>query len=88
MDDFTLLHLDREYLKRCKTEIEDHLAGIGLKLNPKTQIFPLRQGIDFLGFHTYLTETGRVVRKLRRDSVRRMKRKIKLFKKEFAQGGR
>jgi hypothetical protein len=39
-----------------------------------------------LGFHTYLTETGMVVRKLRRDSVRRMKRKIRHFKREFARG--
>lgn len=85
MDDFTLLYPDKEYLKYCKVEIESHLAGIKLKLNPKTQIFPLRQGVDFLGFRTYITDHGKVIRKLRRDSVRRMKRKIKYFKREFAE---
>ena len=30
-----------------------------LELNQKTVIFPLKNGIDFIGFHTYLTETGR-----------------------------
>jgi hypothetical protein len=86
VDDFSLLHHDKEYLKYCKAEIENHLAGIKLRLNPKSQIFPLRQGIDFLGFRTYMTETGRVVRKVRRDSVRRMKRKISHFTREFSQG--
>lgn len=33
--------------------------------------------IDFLGFHTYLTETGAVIRKVRRRSKNNMKRKLK-----------
>jgi len=66
MDDFYLIHEDKEYLKYCLGEIEGYLKGIGLELNQKTQIFPLRHGIDFLGFHTYLTENGKVIRKLRR----------------------
>jgi len=40
----------------------------------------LRNGVDFLGFHTYLTETGKVIRKLRQNSKNRMRRKIKKFK--------
>lgn len=81
MDDFYLIHEDKEYLKECKREIEKHVAEIGLTLNNKTQIFPLKNGIDFLGFHTYLTETGKVVRKLRRKSKSNMKRKLKKLKK-------
>ena len=46
-------------------------------LNNKTNIYPLRNGIDFLGFHTYLTETGAVIRKVRRRSKNNMKRKLK-----------
>ena len=30
------------------------MDSLGLELNEKTQIFPIRNGIDFLGFHTYL----------------------------------
>ena len=43
----------------------------------KTNIYPLRNGVDFLGFHTYLTETGAVIRKVRRRSKNNMKRKLK-----------
>ena len=55
----------------------------GLELNQKTAIFPLRNGIDFLGFHSYLTETGAVVQKLRRDSAKRMKAKIRHWEKAY-----
>ncbi|MDU2557402.1 MAG: reverse transcriptase domain-containing protein [Anaerococcus prevotii] len=86
MDDFYLVHEDKEYLKYCLKEIEKHLDGIGLELNQKTQIFPLRHGIDFLGFHTYLTETGKVIRKLRKCSKDKMRKKIRKHKKLQAKG--
>lgn len=50
------------------------------KMNGKTQILPLKNGIDFLGFHTYLTQTGKVVRKVRAKSIDNMKRKIRKFR--------
>ena len=67
MDDFFLIHPDKDYLQFCLKEIRAFMASLGLELNEKTQIFPIRNGIDFLGFHTYLTEEGKVMRsKLRR----------------------
>ena len=86
MDDFYLIHEDKEYLKYCLREIEKHLEGIGLQLNQKTQIFPLRHGIDFLGFHTYLTESGKVIRKLRRGSKNKMRKKIRNYKSRLEKG--
>lgn len=75
--DFFLIHEDKAYLQYCRAEIEKHVAALGLSLNNKTNIYPLRNGIDFLGFHTYLTETGAVIRKVRRRSKNNMKRKLK-----------
>lgn len=86
MDDFTLIHQDKSYLIDCRHFLEDYLKKIGLEFNSKTQIFPMRNGADFLGFHTYITETGKVVRKLRRDSKRRIKRKLKYFQREYQNG--
>jgi len=77
MDDFFLIHEDKAYLQYCKKEIEKYVAGLGLSLNNKTNIFPLRNGIDFLGFHTYLTETGKVIRKVRRSSKSNEQKKLK-----------
>lgn len=59
MDDFFLICPDKAYLQYCLKEIRAFMATLGLELNEKTQIFPLRNGIDFLGFHTYLTEAAR-----------------------------
>lgn len=57
-----------------------YIKPLGLRLNGKTQILPLKNGIDFLGFHTYLTQTGKVVRKVRAKSIDNMKRKIRKFR--------
>jgi len=86
MDDFFIIHEDKEFLQELLVVIEKHLADIGLTLNSKTHIFPLRNGIDFLGFHTYLNEDGSVVRKLRRSSKERMRRKLKLYKFLYQNG--
>jgi RNA-directed DNA polymerase len=87
MDDFVLIHPDREYLNRCLSEIKTFLAvNLDLELNPKSQLFPLKNGVDFLGFHSYLSDTGKVIRKLRRDSKARMKRKTEKFNQLYAVG--
>jgi retron-type reverse transcriptase len=86
MDDFYLIHEDKEYLRYCLREIKTYLSGLKLELNEKTGIFPLRNGIDFLGFHSYLTETGKVVRKLRQSAKKRMNSRIKKWKREQNDG--
>ena len=77
MDDFYLIHEDKAYLQYCRGEIEQYVARLGLRMNEKTNIFPLRNGIDFLGFHTYLTESGKIIRKVRRSSKCNAQRKLK-----------
>lgn len=86
MDDFYLIHPDKDYLRYCLEEIKKYLVPLGLELNQKTAIFPLTQGIDFLGFRTYLTDTGKVVRKVRRESKNRIQRKLKKYRHLLDEG--
>ena len=86
MDDFYIIHEDKAYLKKCLVEIREKMDELKLELNGKTAIFPLKNGINFLGFHTYLDSGGAVVMKLRRDSIRRMKDRIKGWKEDFPVG--
>lgn len=86
MDDFYLIHPDKEYLLYCLEEIRKFLVPLGLELNHKTAVFPLSQGIDFLGFRTYMTDSGKVVRKLRRESKNRIRRKLKKFRHLLGEG--
>ena len=80
MDDFYIVSSDKLLLREILKRIEEYIKPLGLRLNGKTQIFPLKNGIDFLGFHTYLTSTGKVVRKVRAKSIDNMKRKIRKFR--------
>jgi DNA-binding transcriptional MerR regulator len=86
MDDFVLIHESKEYLKMCLAEIKELVESLGLELNPKTQIFPIKNGVDYLGFHIYLTETGKVVRKLRRTSKKAMMRRLAAMQEQYAKG--
>lgn len=81
MDDFYIISSDKLLLRKVLKDIEAYIEPLGLRLNQKTQIFPLRNGIDFLGYHTYLTNTGKVVRKVRAKSIDNMKRKIRKYRK-------
>lgn len=77
MDDFLLVHRDREYLKFCRKEIEKKLAEKGLRLNEKTLIHPLRQGIKFLQWRFVLTDTGGVRMLINGKKTGRERRRLK-----------
>ena len=81
MDDMILIHEDKEYLKYCKKKIEECANKLKLKLNNKTQISSLKNGIDFLGFRHILTDGGKVLKFLRLQAKTRLKNKMKLLKK-------
>lgn len=76
-DDFYLISEDKEYLKHCLEYIREYLSNLGLSLNSKTEIVPISKGIRFLGFHTYLTDDGTVIRKLTGDNKRHIKKRLR-----------
>ena len=86
MDDFYIICSDKRKLQCILRDVRALMDSYGLELNQKTAIFPLRNGIDFLGFHSYLTDTGAVIQKLRRDSSKRMKNKIKYWETAYPAG--
>lgn len=86
MDDFYLIAEDKEYLEKCLAEIRAYLAELRLTLNGKTEIVPIRQGVRFLGFHSYLTEDGKVIRKLTGDNKRQIKRRLRKYAKLVRDG--
>lgn len=78
MDDSALFSSSVELLERCKDEIEQELAGNGLTYNPKkTHIFNIREGLDFLGFHFRITDTGKVIMTVLSKNVKTERRKLR-----------
>lgn len=76
MDDFYLLHPSKKYLKECLCKIDKIVSDLKLSLNGKTQIMPFKQGIKFLGFHTYIN-CSKVVCRIRNENKRNAYRKYK-----------
>lgn len=86
MDDFILFHEDKAYLEYCKKQIEKGLKARGFVFNPKkTRIYPISEGVKFLGFRFTLTETGKVVMLIDPKNVKmerkRLRRMVHLAKK-------
>lgn len=73
MDDSYIIHPSKEYLQDLLATLRKMYADVGLELNQKTQITPLKNGISFLGMHFYLTNTGKVVRRLKPENIRYQK---------------
>lgn len=82
MDDIYIIHEDKEYLKGLLNDIQGICDELGLFINPKkTQIVKLSHGFTFLKIKYNLTETGKVQERISKDSVTRMRRKLKKFRK-------
>ena len=86
MDDFYIIARTKKELQELLQDVERWMDDLRLELNEKTGIFPLRNGIDFLGFHSYLTETGACVQKLRQSNIDRMSSRVKFWRKAYAEG--
>lgn len=86
MDDFVVIHHNKEYLHDLRTKIEQFLrVNLQLKTNRKTQVFPIGvkngRSLDFLGYRIYSSH-----RLLRKCSVKRIKAKLKKYHRRFAAG--
>ena len=80
MDDGYLIHDSKDYLMKCLDRIREVCRESGIILNEKkTQIVKISHGFTFLKARFYLTETGKVVRKIYKKSIVRERRKLKKF---------
>ena len=86
MDDFYLIHPSKAYLQHCLDVIAAYLETLDLELNGKTQIFPFKNGVSYLGFHTYISKDGTPVRKLKNQNKRNAQRKFVRMAKLVAAG--
>lgn len=87
MDDIYIIHKDKEYLKELLKDIQKICDELGLFINPKkTQIVKLSHGFTFLKIKYSLTDTGKVVQRISHDSVVRMRRKLKKYRKLLDEG--
>lgn len=83
MDDCVLIHQDKEYLRNCLEQMRQCAKNLKIEFNEKTEIFPIKNGVEYLGWHIYLTETGKIIRKVKQQTKYKYKRKLKYFQKAY-----
>lgn len=76
MDDFILLHEDKKYLSYCLEEIKNFLDKEKLSLNNKTQIFSIKNGLNFLGYR-YILKNKRLIKLMNKKTKNRIVRRLK-----------
>lgn len=86
MDDFVVLHHDKRHLQALRLRLERYLADhLALELNRKTGVFPIAtrrgRGLDFLGYHLWPH-----TRRLRKASLKRLKRRIRSSARKYSRG--
>ncbi len=86
MDDFVLLHENLDYLRFVKDSISDLVERLGLKLNSKTQIFPIKNGVTYLGYRFCVTQDGKIIKTIKKQTKRRFRWRVKLIKKGYFEG--
>lgn len=79
MDDIIILSNSKIQLHDWKSKIINFLLGLGLILNNKTAIRPIGDGVEFVGFRIWPTHVT-----LRKSTSLRMKRRLKLVQKQYA----
>ena len=85
MDDFILIHEDKEYLGYCLSEIRKYLETIKLELNSKTTMHPLKQGIKFLQWKFIFSDSGKILMLMNRKKITKEKERLrKLLAKEYS----
>lgn len=77
MDDIVAVVPDKKTAKLCFDVAGDVLIKNRLILNPKSDIFPLKNGVAFLGWNFFMSDDGEIVQKLRRAVKKRVMCKVK-----------
>ena len=78
MDDFILIHPDKDYLKMCLTKIKRMLSERKMEINGrKTFIQPFSKPISFLGFVYRITASGKVLIFADSKKIKHERKKIK-----------
>lgn len=87
MDDGIIIHSDKTELEFLKDEIYKKAEELGLKLNSKkTKIVKLNHQFTFLKKRISLLDNGKIIMKIDKNSITRMRRKLKKFHKLYLEG--
>lgn len=81
MDDGIIISDNKEFLWELLNEITEIANSIGLSFNSKkTHIHKVSNGFSFLKIRYFITDSGKIVKKLDKSSIKRMRTKLKKYR--------
>lgn len=80
MDDMILLVDNKQTAKTCLKSVENLVLSNLLELNHKSQIISIKNGINFLGFHFFYVQNGKILQVIIHQTMQRIKKKV-MYKK-------
>ena len=86
IDDFVLIHHDKQFLQECLARIREWMTAHRLELNRKTCIYPLKQGAKMLHWRFCITPSGRILRRMEKKKLGKQRRKLKKLAAKEAAG--
>lgn len=83
MDDGILLCNNKLYLKSVLKEIKEVVEDkYNLRLNPKTKIYSMSDGVEFIGYR-YILKKKKLIVKIRKDTKEKFIHKMKLMRYDY-----
>ncbi len=87
MDDMLLIHPSRSYLETVLAAMRQMASSLKLAFNQKTQLIPIKNGVEFLGWRFLVPPVGRpLCHRLRQSSKRRMLRRVAAVQQQWTNG--
>lgn len=87
MDDMYIIHPDKEYIEETIKGIEKLAGELGLFINrKKTHICKLSDRFTYLQVKYFMTDTGKVVKRINPKAMTRERRKLKAYKRLLDKG--
>ncbi len=87
VDDFICIGETKRELQNLLTMLMPIMEHLHLKFNKKkTMIIPIKNGVDYVGWHFYLNENGKITKRLRKSSKEKAKNKLKNLRWNLQKG--
>jgi RNA-directed DNA polymerase len=81
MDDLVIVMRDQVQARARLADLQEAFHAIGLAMNPKSCLYPVAQGVPFVGFRIWPSHT-----RVLQGSLRRMRRRLRGMQGDYADG--
>ena len=87
MDDIYMIHESQDFIKETISGIREQAEKLGLFINEKkTRVCRMSQSFTYLQVRYFVTDTGRVVKRINPSAVTRERRKLKAYRRLMEKG--